>query len=220
MAGSAGGFLSRFFSRVSLYAKTTEAANASSVPNISQLKPLLSDDKGVLFVNVLGTGQVAIGNEVINTDTEDNPGIAASQLVSGAQLLYNGTTDDDYARQRNNNEETILASAARTASVDSADFTNFNGNGAHFVIDVSAITATPSIVVTIQGKDLISSNYYDILVGAAITTVGTTILKVYPGINGLANAIANDILPRIFRVSVANADADSITYSISAALVL
>ncbi len=155
------------------------------------------------------------------SDGNDNDAIAefssGLQLVNGVNLLYNGATFD---RQRANTEETLLASAARTASADSADFTNFNAKGAHFIIDVSAIAATPSIVVTIQGKDPVSNEYYDILIGMAITAVGTTVLKVYPGIGQIVNGAASDILPRIFRVSVANADADSITYSIGAVLVL
>ena len=139
----------------------------------------------------------------------------ACQIAASMGFAFNGTTFD---RVRNNLELELLASAARTASVDSADFTNYNGLGAHFIIDVSAIAATPSIVPTIQGKDPVSGNYYDILVGAAITTVGTTVLKVHPGISPLADGAANDILPRTFRISITAADADSITYSVGANL--
>lgn len=114
---------------------------------------------------------------------------------------------------------TLLASAARVASADSSDQLNEWGRGGHIVIDVSAIADTPSIVVTVQGKDALSGNYYDILVSNAITATGTTVLKIYPGIGAIANAAASDVLPPIFRVSVAHGDGDSITYSISAQMI-
>jgi len=131
--------------------------------------------------------------------------------------LFNGT---DFDRQRGNTTETLLASAARTASTNSADFVNHNATGAHFIINVSALSDTPSIVVTVQGLDDASGVYYDVLVGTAITTTGITVLKVHPGINPIVNGSANDMLPRTYRVNVAHADTDSITYSVGANLTL
>ena len=72
---------------------------------------------------------------------------------------------------------------------------------------------------TIQGKDHLSGKYYDLLVGVAITAIGTTILKVYPGIMASANVAASDILPLTWRVQFVHADVDSITYSVSAMVV-
>lgn len=114
---------------------------------------------------------------------------------------------------------TLLESDARVADTDSEDQLNEWGRGGHIVVDVSAIADTPSIVVTVQGKDELSGNYYDILVSNAITATGTTILKIYPGIGVIDGAAASDVLPPIFRVSVAHGDADSITYSISAQMI-
>lgn len=153
------------------------------------------------------------------TSTGDGVAAAASgNLRTYSQgVAFNGATFD---RLRANTEETILASAARTASVNSADFTNHNAKGAHFIVDVSADPAAASITVKVQGKDPISGNYYDILVSNAIVSVGTNLLKVFPGITTVANAAASDILPRTYRISVTAADADSITYSVSAAPVV
>jgi hypothetical protein len=114
---------------------------------------------------------------------------------------------------------TALTSAARTASVDSSDVINTHGKGLHLVIDVTSITLTPSITVTIQGKDVVSGKYYTVLASAAITTVSTTVLKVHPALTAAANLVANDLLPRTWRVSVVNADADSITYSVGYSVV-
>lgn len=137
--------------------------------------------------------------------------------VGAMQLQYNGSTIE---RVYSNQNITALSSAARTATTNSASLTNRNFQGAHFIIDVTAITATPSITPTIQGYDDLSGKWYDLLVGNAISAVGTNILKIHPGITGVANAAANDILPRTYRISMAHADADSITYSVGVNLVL
>lgn len=112
----------------------------------------------------------------------------------------------------------ILSSEARVASVNSVDLKSKSFNGLHLIIDVTAVDATPSVVPTIQGKDAVSGKYYTLLTGAAITTTGTTILKVFPGATVASNVSANDHLPAEFRISLAHADADSITYSVSANL--
>ena len=112
----------------------------------------------------------------------------------------------------------VLASAARTVTNASDDFINYYSKGLHLIIDVTATAVTPSIVVTIQGKDYLSGKYYTILTSAAITATGTTVLRVYPNATAAANTAVNDFLPANWRVSVAHADSDSITYSIAANL--
>jgi len=111
----------------------------------------------------------------------------------------------------------VLPSTARTATVDSIDLEGL-GRGVHVVIDVTAKTGTPSVVPKIQGKDPISGKYYDLLEGSAISTVSTVVLKVYPGIAVSANVSANDILPPVWRVRMEHGNTDSITYSVSAAV--
>lgn len=139
-------------------------------------------------------------------------GSSGSRALPMTNFNHNGST---YDPQMNNHELTALASAARTASVDSADLVNYNGRGIVVTIDVTAVTADPSMVVTIQGKSSLGSDYYTILASAAIVGTGVTVLRVAPGLTTAANLVANDLVPRIFRISVANADSDSITYSVS-----
>jgi hypothetical protein len=119
-----------------------------------------------------------------------------------------------------NQEATVFASAARTASADSADQINYYWRGAVITIDVTAITDTPSVVFTVQGKSTLGSDYYTILASAAVTATGQTVLRVYPGLTASANVVANDVLPYKWRVSAVHADADSITYSVSANYIL
>lgn len=151
-----------------------------------------------------GSSALAIGAVAVNGGSEGH-------LLAAMPMLSNGVSKD---LARNNVEGTALASAARTASTQSADIVNYNGDGVIIFIDVTAIAATPSIVVTIQEKDPVSGAYFDVLSSAAIVATGRTKLTVHPGETVVANVSASHVLSRTFRVSVVNADADSITYSV------
>lgn len=111
---------------------------------------------------------------------------------------------------------TVLPSEARTTAQTSEDFENMDNRGLKLVIDVTAIGTAPSLTVTIQGKDHVSGKYYDILASVALTVAGTTVLTVYPDSTAAANVTKNDVIPRLWRVSVAAGNADSATYSIGA----
>lgn len=172
------------------------------------------DQRGRLGV-VLGTSSVDVGVTVINDGASSGTGLQAASYP----LLHNpGGTNFD--RQKANYEATALASAARTASVNSSDLVNFNHRGVRVVIDVTAIAATPSVVFTITGKCSLSGKYYAILASVPIVGTGTTALTVYPGITPAANVKADEPLPRIWRVEAVHGDADSITYSVSANYIL
>ena len=104
----------------------------------------------------------------------------------------------------------IIAIATPTAVEVTDDFVQ----GIQLVIDLTAISATPSVVPTIDGKDPLSGEFYNILTGAAITTTGTTVLRVHPEIPAAANLTAQDFLPETYRVVMTHGDADSITYTV------
>ena len=112
-----------------------------------------------------------------------------------------------------------FASAARTATPVPAELTTEGARGLHLVITVTAVTATPSVVPAIEGYDPLSTTWYTLLTGVAITATGTTILKIYPGIATLANGAASDVVPETIRVVMTHGDSDSITYSVAAHLV-
>lgn len=86
--------------------------------------------------------------------------------------------------------------------------------GIQVVIDVTAATATPSVVPTIDGRDPLSGQWYNILTGAAITAISTTVLRVHPEVPASANLIAQDFLPETYRVVMTHGDGDSITYTV------
>lgn len=116
----------------------------------------------------------------------------------------------------------VYASAARTATPTAVTVPTGRFKSLHLVIDVTAVTSTPSVVCTIDGLDPVSGKYYNLLTSAALTESGvpfTRVLKIGPGLPVTANLSANDVLPSTIRVTMTHADADSITYSVAATLV-
>jgi hypothetical protein len=111
---------------------------------------------------------------------------------------------------------TLLASAARTASVNSAAQANRKHKGVIVNINVTADPALASVVFTIQGQDPISGEWYDILTSAAVAAVGHTVLRVYPGLVAVTNLAISYPLPSAWRVRAVAADGDSLTYSVGA----
>lgn len=124
-----------------------------------------------------------------------------------------------FAQVNNGNTSCVpLTLVARTASANSADLNNTQWRGAHFIITTTSLGVgvwTPRI----QGKDSVSGNYYDLLVGATLST-GTQVLKIYPGIATGATAVS-DILPRIFRFQMtATASPVAGTFSVGCSLIM
>lgn len=105
----------------------------------------------------------------------------------------------------------IFDSAARTATT-TATIGVASCQGLFF-INVTAATATPSVVFTIAGVSPNGSTAYTILESAAITGTGLTVLRVSPQLTAAANTIAKDMLPDSIKVTATHADTDSITYS-------
>lgn len=191
----------------------TELPTAAAVTTANRNNPTAPDVVAWLYgLNGSGTD-----GQVVRNMSGSGDAITGVQGIVVGPVEYNGSTFD---RRRNNANVTVLASSARTANTDSTDQTNYNGRGLHVVINVTAVTDTPSVVFTIQGKDSVSSGYYTILASAAIVGTGATVLRVFPGATAAANAAANDILPRTWRVHAEHADTDSITYSVGASVIL
>ena len=114
----------------------------------------------------------------------------------------------------------IFPSLARTATHSSNDIKNYaDAESLVLVIDCTAITASPSVVFTIEGKDPSSGKYYTILASAAIVGTGTTILRVNTDLTAAANTVAKDMLPAVWRVTATHANANSITYSVGASMI-
>lgn len=158
----------------------------------------------------LNGNQAAVSNKSGDGQGYDLVGLC----VHSNPHLYNGTNCD---RWRGNVEAILLASAARTATTNSADQTNYNGVGLILFLDVSAVTATPSITLTLQIKDSISGDYFTVwTAAAAVTTTGEYAYLFVPG--GAAGSYTEAVnlrLGRTWRLRVTHADSDEITYSVS-----
>jgi hypothetical protein len=116
-------------------------------------------------------------------------------------------------------ERTVYASAARTATPTAVDIRTGRYKGVQIVIDVTAVTSTPSTTPKIEGVDSLSGKAYTILTGAAIAATGTVVLRVYPGCIASANLVANDVLPEQIRITLTHGNANSMTYTVSAHLI-
>lgn len=105
---------------------------------------------------------------------------------------------------------------ARTASPTPLKVQNPEHKGAQIIINVSAISATPSVTFHVEGHDEAGDTWYELLASAAITAIGVTVLTVYPGASETANVSTNKSIPLNWRVRANHSDADSITYSVGA----
>lgn len=180
------------------------------------------EPKVVGYVLNASTGELEIetvaGAETFNQVFDgESPGFFQTPFVGNYNYLFNGV---DWDRKRANTQETVLASASRSATLNSADFINYNALGVHIAFDLTVVPGGDTVTPILQAKDPVSGKYYDLLVGPALIAAGLVILKLYPGITPSALATASDILPRIWRVRVEHSAASAFTYSIGANVVL
>lgn len=120
-----------------------------------------------------------------------------------------------------NQQLQIKASGLVAASGQTADLNFENISGGHFAIDITAVAGTtPTVTITIEAIDPVSGKYYTILASAALSALTTTVLKIYPGLVAAANLVANDVLPKAFRVrwTIGGSASPSVTFSIGASL--
>ncbi len=110
----------------------------------------------------------------------------------------------------------VHASAARTATPDTKEFeVPLGAQGLTLVIDVTAVTSTPSTTFAIQGVDRVSGKTWAILTSAAIVGTGTTVLRVSPHLTAAANTIAKEHLPPVIRIVATHGNANSQTYTVA-----
>jgi hypothetical protein len=146
---------------------------------------------------------------------------STGQIATVTPYLWNNGAAD---HQRNNYEVTALASAARTAAVNSADLVNFNARGVVVTIDITAGGGAGSLTVKLTGKDQVSGKYVTLFSTGALAAPGvsTYSFQVFPGATPVAQVSgtpatvgkADFLVPRIWRIEVTVGDTTSYTYSI------
>ena len=182
--------------------------------------PRSVDDGDKVTLALTAAGAVEISSEMpaaaALADGAANP---TSPIVGAGNLHFNATTWD---RTRGNVELTLLASSARTAEANSADQVSYNHTGLIIVVDASVDGAAASITPTLEIKDSISGNYFTIWTAAVpIADVVTRAYLFTPGGEGGSYTEAVNLrIGRTWRFTMTVADADSITYSASAVLLV
>jgi hypothetical protein len=115
-----------------------------------------------------------------------------------------------------------IITATSVAAVDQTGewIENENYVGAHVVIELSdAEGSTSARKFSIEGKVPGSTSAsYDLLVSAAITADGYTVMRVHPSIAAASNTAARDFLPTEWRVTSTAVGAEKQSYRVDANL--
>jgi hypothetical protein len=167
----------------------------------------------------LGIQAVAMSAQYDDTSTDTPPENAFHHpRITLNRALHNNLRDASGNEILPATDVTLLASASRTTTQTSADLLNYGGCSAlNVVLDMTTV-GTGSVTISIDGKDTASGKYYNILTGAAVTTNSTNRYRIGPTITAVANSIAQDYLPRTFRIVVTANNANAATYSVGYSL--
>lgn len=111
----------------------------------------------------------------------------------------------------------ILPSAARTATPTIQQFmVPANCREAYAIIDITAVTSTPSTTFVWAGYDPESTKTWALVTTSAITSGPQTIvMQVSSNLTAVGGTIAKAVLPRFITFTATHGNANSMTYSIS-----
>lgn len=114
----------------------------------------------------------------------------------------------------------VTLAAAPAGTFNSDNQLNESGRGVQIVFDVTTATTT-SVVLKIQGYDVPSTKYYDLLTSAAVTGTGTVVYTLYPGVTVASNVAVSASLPRVWRVNaVVTGSSSALTATVGANVLL
>ncbi len=160
--------------------------NGSEGEDIIKFEPFKANEDGSLFVwpryELINSFGEFYSPFIVDVDDEFFRTVPNTYGLINASInyLYDPYHEDMFKKTDNHFIE-MLGSEARTTSVNETG-SNISNRGGHFIVNITAIASTGTVTPSIQGLDIISDNYYDILVGTTLSTVGTHVFKVYPGI--------------------------------------
>ena len=110
-------------------------------------------------------------------------------------------------------QQTLLPSANRFASANTADQYATKDDKGITVFGVVSTLSSNTLTFNIQGKRP-DGTYYTVLSSSPSAATGTFTLKLYPGMTASANASVSEPLPPVFRVTSTHTNANTATYSI------
>lgn len=190
-----------------------------SLPNVEGTPGQAKPSKAVYFGADDGTNLQ--GLQALNVVTVFNPTLYKGLIAKAALHAYGGTNIE---LLRNNTEGTLLASAARTATTQSANQTNYNARGVLVTLSVTVASGTGGLKVRIFGIDAATSLGVQLnATPTGVVATGRFVYELYPGITGTGGSAQQRTsggLPRQWYVDVAHDDASSYTYSVGYALIL
>lgn len=169
----------------------------------------------VTYASLAGLSSANVVRPLV-TASGFTPGGSAAQTITVVPVR--AVTSSTYEQAYNNLNVSLLSSAARTTTQTSADQTNFNHTKLIVILDVTAGT-TPSLVLTINGKAVAASKYFNLLTGATVSTVSTNVYTLAIGMTAVANTTVSAFIPRLFQIVVTAGNGNSITYSVDYCLV-
>lgn len=150
----------------------------------------------------------------------DGAALVAALPVEAVLLGYNGSTLE---RRRNNHEVTVLASAARTATTDSPQQTNYNAKGAALWLRVTVAAGGGETLNLICFQvDPVGGANTELFRHNGITAAGTYAYQIYPSIADTQTklyAFSALALPRRWFVRVEHSAGGSWTYSVAASYI-
>lgn len=119
----------------------------------------------------------------------------------------------------NNNVSIVaLPLAARTGNTPSADISNPHFARLHVLIEATGSDGGFSVTPRVEAKSLATGAYYPILIGDPITTTGTRVLKIGPGLLPKAKKVSQDFVPNVFRIKMEHADPTGVSYAVTCTL--
>lgn len=125
------------------------------------------------------------------------------------------TEEEHFNKVENTTPFEIAPSAARTATFTGTANSIPGCIGAEFLVDITAVSATPSVQMSIEAFDVASGKWISLGSWASsFSTVSSQIFRWLPGIS-TAGRMNNGVLPKTWRLVATHLDADSITYSIT-----
>jgi len=213
--------LSTRASEATLATRASEATVVSIDTTLStQLDVFLSTraSEATLGTVATNTGNTTTQVTTLNTNFGAQADSAASTDTGTFSLMalvkrLLAHLSDIKANERNS-ADTVMASAAHTTTNNSGSQTNLSAQGAHIIWDISATGGAVLLTPSVQALDVASGKWYDVLVGSLQVTTGTIVLKIHPGLPGVANKTAADGLPVTWRFVVTHGNATSATYSV------
>lgn len=112
--------------------------------------------------------------------------------------------------------QTVLASAARTATVTSGNYKARGARGIIAILDVTAASGTGGLQVGLQAYDPTSDKSVVLhTLPTAVTATGTKAYVFYPGAASVGTNAYSTALPEVFNLKVTAGDSSSNTYSLS-----